>query len=528
MFSFLSFFWFFLTVRANLFWFYLWQLKEYHIGRFLDHFNTEKGERALLNPLNVFKILLILLFFYLPVLFPFIVAIVYISEFFKTILDLIRGRVKRPIITKKSLLLIFLSLFLEVVFLIALYQIKKDIILCALILLIIDILTPLITSLIVLLIQPFAVLGRNRIIKKAKKKREEFKDLLVIGITGSYGKTSTKEFLYIILSQKFGENKVLKTKAHQNSEVGISQCILRELNPEHKIFICEMGAYNKGGIKLLCDITKPKIGILTGINEQHMAAFGSQDNIIKTKFELIEALPEDGITVFNEDNAFIKFEIRNSIFKVLNKKFYSVRGKADIWAENIVIAKEFVTFRVSTRDNDSIDFKVNILGGHNVLNILGAVMVAKELGMTLPEIAKACEKIDSRCGGMQLKKGVNGLNVIDSTYSANPDGVISALEYLKIWRGRKVIIMPCLIELGAASKEVHRRIGKKIAEVCDLAIITTKDRFKEIKETAGEKAVFIENPKEIFEKVKSFCEEGDVVLLESRVPSQLIKILLNV
>jgi len=159
----------------------------------------------------------------------------------------------------------------------------------------------------------------------------------------------------------------------------------------------------------------------------------------------------------------------------------------------------------------------------------------------LSEIAEACEKIDSKNSGMQLKQSVDGLNIIDSTYSANPDGVISALEYLKLWEGKKVIVMPCLIELGSASKEVHKRIGKKIAEVCDLAIITTKDRFKEIREGAlfngGEKIFFIEDPKEIFKKLKSFLGDDlssktlakeDVVLLESRVPSQLIKILLNV
>jgi UDP-N-acetylmuramoyl-tripeptide--D-alanyl-D-alanine ligase len=131
---------------------------------------------------------------------------------------------------------------------------------------------------------------------------------------------------------------------------------------------------------------------------------------------------------------------------------------------------------------------------------------------------------------MKLRKGIGGLNIIDATYSANPDGVISHLEYLKTLRqtqGKLVIIMPCLIELGKASKEVHKRIGQKIGEVCDLAIITTKDRFKEIRESAGEKAIFLDNPKEIFEKIKNFCQRGDVILLESRVPNQLISLLVD-
>lgn len=528
MFSFLGFLWFFRTVRAILFWLYLWQLKEYHIGRFLDHFNTEKGKKLLSDPLNIFKIILIVLFFIFPVLFLFLTAIVYIFEFFKAIIDIILKRIKTPVLTKKSLFLIFLGLAVEVIFLIAVYRIAEDVIIFAFSLLIFDLLVPLVVSIIVLLMQPFVVLIRNWIIKKAKKKRAEFKDLLVVGITGSYGKTSTKEFLYTILSQKFGENKVLKTKVHQNSEIGISQCILEDLKPEHKIFICEMGAYNRGGINLLCDIVKPEIGILTGINEQHMATFGSQDNIIKTKFELIESLPESGTAIFNSDSAFIGFKVRNSKFKVQNQKFYSIKERTDIWAENIKIERDSVAFRIFAKDNDSVDVKINVLGRQTTLNFLGAALAAKELGMTLSEIAKASEKIDSKYGGMQLKNGIRGLSVVDSTYSANPDGVISALEYLKVWSGKKVIVMPCLIELGAASREVHRRIGKKIAEVCDLTIITTKDMFEEIKEAAGEKALFIENPKEIFDKIKYFCQPGDVVLLESRVSPKLIEFLLNV
>ncbi len=156
-------------------------------------------------------------------------------------------------------------------------------------------------------------------------------------------------------------------------------------------------------------------------------------------------------------------------------------------------------------------------------NIEGAKVVARELRMSEEEISRVCDKIENKFAGIQIKKGINGLNIIDATYSANPDSVISHLEYLKTLPGKKVIIMPCLIELGKSSKDVHKRIGKKIAEVCNLAIITTKDRFKDIKDGAGEKAIFIENPKEIFEKIKSFCKEGDVVLLESRVPVQLIK-----
>ena len=563
----LSTFWFIRETKAILFWLYLWQLKEYHIGRFLDHFRTEKGEKLLINKLIFLKILLFLaflltLFVWSPVVFrvsvqyhpllPYVfqeagglifglslifLFVLYLLETGKFLTDYFQKKLIKPVLTKKTAFLISVALVLEILFLFILFQYIEEIIWYALGILVFDILTPLIVSAIVLIFQPLAVLGRNQIIRKAIKKREQFKDLLVIGITGSYGKTSTKEFLATILSEKF---KVLKTAEHQNSEVGISQCILNDLKPEHEIFIVEMGAYNRGGIKLLCDIAKPKIGILTGINEQHLATFGSLENIIKGKYELIESLPEDGLSIFNGDNEYC-FELYKKT--LIKKRVYSLQSSisglpSDIWAYNIRAEKDFITFKMTAGD-EMVDFRVSLLGSHNISNILAAVCCARELGMTLEEISRACQKIESWQSGIQLKRGrhpptvLHGINIFDATYSANPDGVISHLEYLKIWPGKKVIIMPCLIELGSSSKEVHRRIGEKIGEVCNLAIITTKERFEEIKEGAigrgmnSENILFIENPKKIFEKIKVFCKEGDVVLLESRLPNQLIQQLLR-
>jgi len=567
MFFLLSTLWFIRETKAILFWLYLWQLKEYHIGRFLDHFRTGKGKQLIFNKLLIFKIFLILIFlcgfflfsfkvlpppvfsenlifiFKLFVGIPFLVLILYIFEAVHVSFVFFQRKLKRPVWTLKTIFLISVAVILEILFVFALFLYLRDewgqinFTLGTFYLLLFDILTPVITSAIVLIFQPLAVLGRNQIIRKAIKKREQFKDLLVIGITGSYGKTSTKEFLATILSEKF---KVLKTAEHQNSEVGISQCILNDLKPEHQIFVVEMGAYNRGGIKLLCDIARPKIGVITGINEQHLSTFGSLENIIKGKYELIESLPEDGLSIFNGDNEYC-FELYKKT--LIKKRVYSLQSSisglpSDIWAYNIRAEKDFITFKMTAGD-EMVDFRVSLLGSHNISNILAAVCCARELGMTLEEISRACQKIESWQSGIQLKRGrhpptvLHGINIFDATYSANPDGVISHLEYLKIWPGKKVIIMPCLIELGSSSKEVHRRIGEKIGEVCNLAIITTKERFEEIKEGAigrgmnSENILFIENPKKIFEKIKVFCKEGDVVLLESRLPNQLIQQLLR-
>jgi UDP-N-acetylmuramoyl-tripeptide--D-alanyl-D-alanine ligase len=545
-FPFLIILWFAAVSKNILFWLYFWQLKEYHIGRFLAHFQTEKGRKLLFNKLlslKIFFVFVFLLFFLFgwrfwdkdSLLLGRIIAlilaagvfVVYFLEALRIIQNLFRKKLKAPVFTAKAIVLISIGLIIELAFILILFPKLEDYPFFILGLLLFDVFLPLIVSTLVLLFQPLAVLRKKQIIGRAIKKREGFKNLLVIGITGSYGKTSTKEFLAAILSQKFN---VLKTKEHQNSEMGISQCILDELKPEHGIFVVEMGAYNKGGIKLLCQIAQPKIGILTGINEQHLATFGSQKNIISAKFELIESLPEDGAAILNFDSRYMKAKIQGPDYKVKvkNQKLYSTQEKLDIWAENILIDKDSVSFRACLKTGESFDFRSNVLGKHNVINILGAIITAKELGMSLEEIRQGVQRISNQEGGMVLKKSPFGANIIDSSYSANPDGVISDLDYLKVWSGKKAIIMPCLIELGSSSKSIHKRIGEKIAEVCQLAIITTKDNFKEVKEGAigkgmkPENILFLEKPKEILEKVKDFNQENDVMLLEGRISKEIL------
>lgn len=555
----LAIFWLIRTVKIIFFYLYLWQLKEYHIGRFFDHFRTEKGKKTLFHKLNFSKILLLFYFLSFPYfliyltnfpslnlipfispkiiflvlyyLFPFLLLVLYLFEGLRTFLDFAKKRIKIPVITKKMIFLIFSVMTFEVGVIFSLLYFEKDLNFFAFWLLIFDLSLPLIITVIVLIFQPFAVLSKCLIIRKAKRKREIFKNLLVIGITGSYGKTSTKEFLYTILSRKFN---VLKTKEHQNSEIGISQCILKDLKPEHEIFIVEMGAYGRGGIKLLCDIVKPKIGILTGINEQHLALFGSQKNIIRAKYELIEALPDNGLAIFNGDNKYC-LDLYDKTEKP--KKISSSQPKPsnfvpDIWAENVIVQKNYVFFKACTLE-ECIDLKVYLSGDHFISNLLATIYVAQELGMKTEKIVEGCFKIESAKNTMNLFKGINGLIIIDDSYSANPEGVIAALDYLKVYGGRKMIIMPCLIELGRTAKEMHNKIGEKIGETCDAVIVTTKDYFREIGEgflkkgKKEENVLFSEDPKEIFEIIKKFWGTGDIVLLEGRVPKKLIDFLVN-
>ena len=474
-------------LKNLLFWFWLWQLKEYHFGRFKAHFESQKFRK-------------------------------FFSSFW---------RFKKPKFTLK-MKVIFATSFLLSLFLFSFSVLFKDFFLY-LFLLILILFSPFFATLLIFLFQIPVFFWQKLLLKKASQKIEKFKDLIVIGITGSFGKTSTKEFLAKILEKKY---KVLKTKKHINAEVGIAQTILRDLNSSHQIFIAEIGAYERGKITQVCKMLKPQIGILTGLNEQHLATFGSMENIIEGEgFELIKNLPQEGMAVMNWDNKYIKLKVKNQKFKVKNQKFYSIKEKKDIWAEEIRVEKEKIFFKAFTKKGDFAFFKVNLIGAHNVSNLLAAALVACEkFEFSLSEISQICQKFDQKMGAMVLKKGRGGVNIIDSTYSANPDGVICALDYLKVWRdSKKIIVMPCLIELGRASKKVHQRIGRKIAKICDLAIVTTKDRFKEIKQGAiaqgmkKENILFIEKPKEIIEKIKKSSKEGDIILFEGRILPEIIK-----
>jgi UDP-N-acetylmuramoyl-tripeptide--D-alanyl-D-alanine ligase len=526
-------FWFFILLKKLLFWIWFWQLKQYYPKRVIDHLKTKEGRKIIFSYLGFVKLALVFGLFIDFLFFVFCLFVVYLFEVLLLAYHLLKKNFRYPKITSKSLILVSSGLLLQL--LVILFGFKflflRPVNLF-LFLLFFDLFAPLIFSFLVLSFLPLGWFLKRRLIRKAENKIKNLPNLLVIGITGSYGKTSTKEILASILSKKF---KVIKTPAHLNTDPAIATFILRNLDKDFEVFIVEMAAYGLGEIKVPCQMVKPKIGILTGINQQHLSLFGSLENIIKTKFELIEFLPEEGMAAMNWDSGFIKSKIRTEglKFRVKNQMFYSIKEKRDLWAEGIEIEKEKISFRVFSKKGDRAFFEVNLIGSHNIPNILAAALVAHyKFGFSLSEIAEICKEFAPKMGAMVLKKGKGGLNVIDSTYSANPDGVISALDYLKVWQGaKKIVVMPCLIELGRASSKIHRKIGRKIAEVCDLAIITTKDFFEEINQGAIEKRMprknilFIGEPKAIVETIERNTKNGDVVLLEGRVPGATVKML---
>ncbi|MBU3964606.1 hypothetical protein KJ562_02730 [Patescibacteria group bacterium] len=504
--------WYFHIFRRKVFFLYFWQLKEYRLDRFLEEAKRRSG--IIFSKFFFLAIITIAMWLFLPIqesLKEWIILVLYFLFAMYSLRLLLKQKWVFPKFTQKMVVLFGFVLVVEGLLI---WRFISD---PFLFILVFEALLPLFIFLNLEIIQIPTFFLKKRIIIMAKKKILNNPNIVTIGITGSYGKTSVKEILYSLIS---GNNEVLKTKEHINTEMGVARTVLAEINNSQTNFICEMAAYRKGEIKAICRITKPRIGIITGINAQHMALFGSQEKIVEAKYELIESLPDDGIAIFNGDNEYCL-----ELYKKTNKakRVYglnrNMEGMAfDVWADDIKTGSEFTFFKIVFKTGETIDCKTNLLGRHNVLNILGAVCIAKELGVKPLELSKVCAHLFQK-GGMRVQKGIDNLDIIDSSYSANPDGVIADLDYLKNWDSKKVIVMPSLIELGKDAKKIHQDIGRRIQQVCDLAIITTEDNFQDIKEGAGGKNILlIKDPQAIMRKIKEFCKPGDVVLLEGRAP----------
>ncbi len=508
-----------------LFWTYLWQLKEYRLDRMRAHFELPSAKSIFFNKFYAGKIILLLgsglLFIDVwKFFFQIIAGALYALLGLKSIYEIYRKKIREPVFTKKAILTLGLTL-IPVVFIsfFAYYKTSSASFLFNILLL--DMLIPVIVAGIIGVMKFPSEFFKNRTIIKAKAKRESMKDILVIGVTGSYGKTSMKEYLAHILE---GKLRVIKTKENQNTEIGVAKFVLGEVTMDYDVFIVEMGAYKEGEVKNICDIVKPQIGILTGINEQHISLFGSIENIIKAKYELIESLPQNGLAIFNGENDYTRalYEKTDIPKRRYALRSFSVNASPDISCEKIDFKSDEMKFYVKLQGKKEL-FETKLLGRHNALNILGATLVASDLGMSLEEIKERVKTLKAPPHTMDLKPGINGSSIIDDSYSANPRGVMAALDVLESLKSnKKILVMHPLIELGPAARNIHRRIAVKINKVCDVCILTSSDFSREIKKNAPNTDVFIiKDPKITIAKLKKNIKAGDTVLLENRIAEEI-------
>lgn len=356
---------------------------------------------------------------------------------------------------------------------------------------------------------------------EAQKKIQQRKDLTVIGITGSFGKTSTKFIVGTILSAKFN---VLNTPESYNTPMGLSKVINNMLTDEHEVFVAEMGAKKIGEIRELAELAKPKIGILTSIGPVHIETFKNIDNIMKTKYELIEELPTNGIAIFNYDNQYVR-KLADKTFK--EKILYGIelKDQVDIYVEDIETSENGSSFTLKHKDGRSIGCRTILLGKHNIYNILAGAAAALAMGLTFEEIREGIEKIQPVEHRLNLINSPNGVIIIDDAFNSNPEGTKAALDVISQFKeGKKIIVTPGMIELGELEEKYNKEFGQNIGKVCDYAILVGKNRSKPIYEGLKEanfddEHIFVVNSlDEATEIIGRIAKPKDVVLFENDLP----------
>lgn len=356
---------------------------------------------------------------------------------------------------------------------------------------------------------------------KASKKLKEIPNLKVIGITGSYGKTSTKYAVNTILSQKFN---TLMTPESYNTTMGVVRTINEKLTSTHQLFICEMGAKYVGDIKEICDIVNPDFGVVTAIGPQHLDTFHSLDNVRKTKLELVDSLPATGLAFVNwEDENIKKAELPENIVK------FGLNKKADYYAENIHITEHGSTFDVVLPDKEKIKIKTKLLGELNILNIVGAVAIADKLGMTAEEIKIGVKYLKPVPHRLQLKQNPNGSIIIDDAYNSNIKGAKMALDVLKSFETKqRVLITPGIVELGDKAKEINRDLGKKAAECADYVILVGAEQTVPIlnglqdRHYPKQNTFIAKNLEEALQEMNRITSNNTVILLENDLPDNYL------
>lgn len=310
---------------------------------------------------------------------------------------------------------------------------------------------------------------------KAKNKLRSMSNLKVIGITGSYGKTSSKNILADILNIKYN---TLPTPKNLNTPNGLMITINNYMDKFTDIFIAEMGAYVRGEIKDLCNFVRPKYGILTRIGTAHLETFGSRKNIQKAKFELIESLPHDGVGVLNMDDEMqVNYNLKNKVKIVWIGIDNSL---ADIRAVDIKSSNKGTSFNVIFKgDKKKYPFETKLLGVHNVYNILSAIALGIEFGIEIDDLQKAVHSVKAVEHRLELKK-LGNFYMIDDAYNSNPVGASGALDVLGMMDGIKVVVTPGMIELGSLENELNEEFGEKIAMVADYVVLIGKEKTKPI------------------------------------------------
>lgn len=391
-----------------------------------------------------------------------------------------------------------------------------------------DLGAPLWVILAALLMKPVEAAVQRHYKREAKKKLGAQRDLTVVGITGSYGKTSTKFVIAEVLRQRYN---TLATPSSYNTPMGLCLVINNKLRPDHRVLVLEYGIRYEGDMDELTELARPDIAVITAVGPAHLETMGSVENIAREKGKLVEAVRPAGITVLNADDphvAVMADRVPADAGRIWRVSTRGPREGVDLAASDIRYGPEGATFTVTDDTGESEDFQTRLLGEHNVLNLLLGLAVGRAMGLRLRQMTHAVERVEPVEHRLALRKE-NGVLVIDDAFNSNPVGAKNAVEILGQFEGgRRVIVTPGMVELGSRQAEENRTFGGHIAKNLtrndDLAVLVGPTQTAPIREgldAAGyppERVKVVHSLFEAQDLLKPLLREGDVVLYENDLP----------
>lgn len=346
----------------------------------------------------------------------------------------------------------------------------------------------------------------------AKFKRNLY-NIPVIAVTGSVGKTSTKDIIASVVNKKY---KTLKTKGNKNNNIGLPFTIL-ELR-DHEAAVIEMGMNHLREIALLTSIAKPTLAVITNIGTSHIGYLGSRENILKAKLEILEGMETPKIVINNDNDLLHKWQQENN--EKIEIHTYGIENKSEINADEIKMNEESSEFSVIINE-EKVKITVPVGGEHFIYNALCATEVGKILGLTNEQIKNGIQNFELTQKRMDIKKLENEAVVINDSYNASYESMKASIKYLSDYAGeRKIAVLGDMFELGEYSKELHKKVGKEVAENNIDILICAGEMSKYIiegalKNSKNIQTYLLKNKEEITNKLKENLKKGDVVLVKA-------------
>ena len=344
----------------------------------------------------------------------------------------------------------------------------------------------------------------------------------VIGITGSVGKSSTKELATTVLSQRY---RTFKSPGNRNSIIGLPPALF-DLRPEHERAILEMGMYTTGEIERLCKITQPRVGVVTMIGPVHLERARTMETIIAAKRELVEALPENGTAILNRDDDRVMAMGSYTQARIFT---YGLDNRADLWADNIhSMGLSGIRFTLH-HGHETLSLSVPILGRHSVHTALRAAAIGLVENLSWEEIAAGLSETTLAEFRLVAAPGPRKSIIIDDTYNSSPDSALAALNLLSDLAGRHIAVLGDMLELGSAEEESHRLVGRRAADVAQI-LVAIGHRSRIIAEEAKEVGMsdsnvyWVEEAADAIPLLETMIGEGDAILIKGSLGMRLDQI----